>query len=174
MSCKHPQPLHLRHRQLVPVQRLHSALTRILPTLAPSAQAILYSHDSRPTPQPDPAGTHVHFTPNPLLPLLLRTPSPTRRLSRRSRSASLSFRAPSSPAFSVHALTTTTVAERWPFTACAAIASNDCIRLPHTRGAHQLPNNGGAHLRCGYIAAALTRLPTPVPESPAATYLVDS
>jgi hypothetical protein len=89
-------------------------------------------------------------------------------------SASLSFRAASSPAFYVHALTTTTNAERWPLTACAAIASNDYICLPPTRGAHASLINGGAHLHCGQIAAAPTRVPTLIRESPAATELVDN
>jgi hypothetical protein len=46
---KHTQPLQLGHRQLVPGERLHNALTRFLPTIGPSAYAILYSHNSRPT-----------------------------------------------------------------------------------------------------------------------------
>ena len=84
------------------------------------------------------------------------------------------MRAPSSPAFYVHALTTTTVAEHWPIPACAAIASSDSTCLPPTGGAQPLLTDGGAYFHCKHGEAAVPRPPTPVPDAGNATVPIKS
>jgi hypothetical protein len=111
-TCKHTQPLQLGHRQLVPGERLQNALTRFSPTTGPTAHAILYSHNSRPTPEPNLDSKNVHFAPNPPMHIPPLTPSPTSQLPHHNMSASLSFRALFSPEFYVHAFSTTTGAKR--------------------------------------------------------------
>jgi hypothetical protein len=147
------------------------------PTTGMTAHANLYSHNSRPTSEPnfkDPDGTSGHFMPGPPLKLSLLTPSPTRRPSRHHRSAGMLFRTPSSPTFYVHALTTTIGAEHWHLPACVAISSSHSTCLPPTRGARPLLTDSGAHLHSGHKEAAFPRAPTHVPEAREATAPVDT
>jgi hypothetical protein len=101
------------------------------------------THTTRGQLRNDPGGTSTYFMPSPQLKLSLLTPSPTRRPSRHHRSAGMLLRAPSSPAFYVHALTSTTGAEHWPLPACAAISSSGSTCLPPTRGAQPLLTDSG-------------------------------
>jgi hypothetical protein len=159
------RPLRLDKSQLVPWLRAHNAPTLFSPTPGLAAYTNIYSHNSRPTSEPDPGGTNNYCMLSPQLKLSLRTPSPTRRPSRHHMSAGMLLRAPSSPAFYVHALTTTTSAEHWPLPACAAISSSGSTCLPPTRGAQPLLSDSGAYFHCRHKEAAVPRPPAPVPDA---------
>jgi hypothetical protein len=171
---KPTRPLRLGHSHLVPWQRAHNAPTLFSPTPGLTANASLYSHSARPTPKPDPGGTNGHFMPGPHPKLSALTSPPTRQPPRQHSFAGMLLRAPSSPAFYVHALTTTTVAKHWPIPACAAISSNDGTCMPPTGGAQPLLTDGGAYFHCRHGEAAVPRQPTPVPDAGNATVPINS